>query len=88
MSATSLGQQQVAVSFRAYTFDTQLWGFDRDAPFNARQSELIGLAAAAPLSKRRQARLNLARFYLAKDMAPRPRLFSMSRSPTSEPRKT
>jgi tetratricopeptide (TPR) repeat protein len=70
LSATSLGQQQVSVSFRAYTFDTQLWGFDRDAPFNARQSELIGLAAAAPLTKRRQARLNLARFYLAKDMAP------------------
>ncbi len=70
LSATSLGQQQVAISFRAYTFDTQLWGFDRDSPFNARQSELIGLAAAAPLTKRRQARLNLARFYLAKDMAP------------------
>ena len=70
LSATSLGQQQVAISFRAYTFDTQLWGFDRDSPFNARQSELIGFAAAAPLTKRRQARLNLARFYLAKDMAP------------------
>ncbi len=70
LSATSLGQQQVSISFRAYTFDTQLWGFDRDSPFNARQSELIGLAAGAPLTKRRQARLNLARFYLAKDMAP------------------
>ena len=70
LSATALGQQQVAVSFRAYTFDTQLWGFDRDSPFNARQSELIGLAADAPIIKRRQARLNLARFYLAKDMAP------------------
>ena len=70
LSATSLGQQQVSISFRAYTFDTQLWGFDRDSPFSARQSELIGLAAAAPLTKRRQARLNLARFYLAKDMAP------------------
>ncbi|HEY6022560.1 MAG TPA: hypothetical protein VIV34_00085, partial [Pseudolabrys sp.] len=70
LSATSLGQQQVSTSFRAYTFDTQLWGFDRDAPFNARQSELIRLAAAAPSTKRRQARLNLARFYLAKDMAP------------------
>jgi tetratricopeptide (TPR) repeat protein len=70
LSATALGQQQVAVSFRAFTFDTQVWGFDRDAPFNSRQSELIGLAAAAPVSKRRQARFNLARFYLAKDMAP------------------
>jgi tetratricopeptide (TPR) repeat protein len=70
LSATALGQQQVAVSFRAFTFDTQVWGFDRDAPFNARQAELIGLAASAPVAKRRQARLNLARFYLAKDMAP------------------
>ena len=47
-----------------------MWGYDRDAPFNARQAELIRLAAAAPVSKRRHARLNLARFYLAKDMAP------------------
>jgi len=70
LSATALGQQQVAVNFRAFTFDTQLWGFDRDAPFNARQSELLGLAASAPISRRRQARLNLARFYLARDMAP------------------
>jgi tetratricopeptide (TPR) repeat protein len=73
LSATSLGQQHIATSFRAYTFDTQLWGFDRDAPFNARQSELIRLAAAAPPMKRRHARLNLARFYLARDMAPEAR---------------
>lgn len=70
LSSTALGQQQVEVNFRAYTFDTQLWGYDRDAPFNARQSELIRLAATAPPVRRRQARLNLARFYLAKDMAP------------------
>ncbi|HZP70906.1 MAG TPA: tetratricopeptide repeat protein [Pseudolabrys sp.] len=70
LSATALGQQPLATNFRAYTFDTQLWGYDRDAPFNSRQAELIRLAAAAPPSKRRYARLNLARFYLAKDMAP------------------
>ena len=70
LSATALGQQPLATNFRAYTFDTQLWGYDRDAPFNARQAELIRLAAAAPVSKRRHARINLARFYLAKDMAP------------------
>ena len=70
LSATALGQQPVATNFRAYTFDTQLWGYDRDAPFHARQAELIRLAAAAPMTKRRHARLNLARFYLAKDMAP------------------
>ena len=35
-----------------------------------RQSELMGLAASAPVANRRQARFNLARFYLARDMAP------------------
>ncbi|HEY0300981.1 MAG TPA: hypothetical protein VGC36_06600, partial [Rhizomicrobium sp.] len=60
---------QQAPGFRALTFDTQTWGFDRQAPFLARQSELIALAAAAPVSKRRLARFNLARFYLARDMA-------------------
>ena len=59
---------QQAPGFRSLTFDTQTWGFDRQAPFLARQSELIGLAAAAPVAKRRQARLNLARFYLAREM--------------------
>ncbi|HEY5217428.1 MAG TPA: tetratricopeptide repeat protein, partial [Pseudolabrys sp.] len=70
LSSTVVGQQQqVATNFRALTFDTQLWGFDREAKFNDRQSELIRTAAAAPESKRKQARLSLARFYLARDMA-------------------
>jgi len=61
-------QQQIAPGFRALTFDTQVWGFDRKAPYGARQSELIRLAAAAPETKRREARFNLARFYLAREM--------------------
>ena len=70
LSATLLGsEQQVAPYFRAMTFDTQLWGFDRQAKFSERQSELIGLAASAPRSRRKEARFNLARFYLAQDMA-------------------
>jgi tetratricopeptide (TPR) repeat protein/outer membrane biosynthesis protein TonB len=69
LSATALGQQQLATSFRVMTFDTQLWGFDRQAKFNDRQAELIRLAAEAPDSRRKQARFNLARFYLARDMA-------------------
>ncbi|HLA21072.1 MAG TPA: tetratricopeptide repeat protein [Pseudolabrys sp.] len=69
LSATALGQQQLAPSFRIMTFDTQLWGFDREAKFNDRQSELIRIASAAPNSRRKQARLNLARFYLAREMA-------------------
>lgn len=67
-AAVSGAQQQQAPGFRALTFDTQTWGFDRQTPFLARQSELIGLAAAAPVTKRRQARLNLARFYIAREM--------------------
>jgi tetratricopeptide (TPR) repeat protein len=67
-AAVSGAQQQQAPGFRALTFDTQTWGFDRQTPFLARQSELIGLAAAAPVAKRRHARLNLARFYIAREM--------------------
>ena len=69
LSPTAIGQQQLATSFRAMTFDTQLWGFDRNADYNKRQSDLIRTAAMAPPQKRRAARLNLARFYLARDMS-------------------
>ena len=69
LSSTALAQQQVTPSLRALTFDTQRWGFDRKALFSDRQSELVGLAAAAPQTRRRQARLNLARFYFAREMA-------------------
>ena len=69
LSLSALGQQQLAPSFRILTFDTQLWGFDRQAKFNDRQSELIRIASAAPNSRRKQARFNLARFYLAREMA-------------------
>jgi tetratricopeptide (TPR) repeat protein len=70
LSPTAIGQQQqLANRFRALSFDSQLWSFDREAKFSARQAELIRLAAMAPAAKRRQARLNLARFYLARDMS-------------------
>ena len=68
LSPTAIGQQELASSFRAVTFDTQLWGFNREAAFYARQSALIAKAAMAPPPKRRQARLDLARFYLAQNM--------------------
>jgi hypothetical protein len=55
---------------RGAPLDTQIWGFDRQANFLARQSELIAKAAAAPADKRMAARLDLARFYLARDMHP------------------
>jgi hypothetical protein len=56
-------------NFQPLVFDTQTWGFDRQANFRERQSDLIARAAAAPESKRRAARFDLARFYLARDMA-------------------
>jgi hypothetical protein len=49
-------------------FDSQLWGFDRQAPFTARQKELLEAAADAPETKRTAPRLDLARFYLSRDM--------------------
>ena len=69
LSSSTVGEQEATTNFRNLTFDTQLWGFDRKAPYQERQSELIRLAADAPPPRRRQARLNLARFYLARDMA-------------------
>ncbi len=69
LSPTAIGQQRLATSFRALTFDTQLWGFNRQAKYNARQSDLLFRAAMAPPPKRRNARLDLARFYLARGMS-------------------
>ena len=58
-----------SITFGPMMFDTQTWGFDRQAKFTDREGELISRAAAAPEAKRRAARLALARFYLARDMA-------------------
>jgi len=71
LSATSIGEDKQLVSEqRALSFDTQLWDFDRKGDFNARQADLVRQAALSQGSKRRQARLNLARFYLARDLDP------------------
>jgi tetratricopeptide (TPR) repeat protein len=53
---------------RSVTFDQQLWDFDRGADFAERQIELITGAAGAPPAKRSASRLDLARFYLARNM--------------------
>src|SRR5262249_12853164 len=67
LSTASLPERDAGNS-NPVMFDTQTWGFDRQAKFAARESELMARAAGAPESKRRAARLNLARFYLARDM--------------------
>src|ERR1051326_7314177 len=56
-----------AVSF---TLDAQLWGFDREADFVRRQMELMRGAAEAPELERSARRLELARFYLARELYP------------------
>ncbi|MDP1585605.1 MAG: tetratricopeptide repeat protein [Bradyrhizobium sp.] len=68
ISSTALSPEQTVSGLRATTFDPQVWGYDREAPYTDRQAELIRTAAAAPDVRRQQARLNLARFYLAREM--------------------
>jgi tetratricopeptide (TPR) repeat protein len=53
-----------------FTIDAQLWGFDREADFVRRQTELVRGAAEAPESERTARRLELARFYLARELYP------------------
>ncbi len=69
LSAAMDAQQQSAASFRATTFDNRLWSLDRDGSYYRRQSDLIRTAAAAAPGRQRVARLNLARFYLARHMS-------------------
>ena len=53
---------------RRHVLDAQSWGFDRQADFTERKSQLIHAAADAPDSRRLTARCDLARFFLARDM--------------------
>jgi hypothetical protein len=57
-------------ALRPVMFDAQVWGLDRQSIYGERQSQLIAAAAAAPAAKRLQQRLDLARFYIARDMYP------------------
>ena len=51
-----------------FVLDPHTWGFDREANFRDRQAQLIAAAAAPEEAQRAPARLNLARFYLARDL--------------------
>lgn len=55
-------------ALRPELFDSQQWGFDRQAAFLSRKATLIDAAAKAPEGRRTGPRLELARFYLARDM--------------------
>jgi tetratricopeptide (TPR) repeat protein len=54
----------------SFALDAQLWGFDREADFVRRQMELMRGAAEAPEVERTARRLELARFYLARELYP------------------
>ena len=69
LSAAADPDQQSAASFRATAFDNQIWSIDRSGNYYKRESELVRMAAAAPRGRRKVARLNLARFYLARHMS-------------------
>lgn len=84
LSLSSAGGVEIVTSVRNATFDPQTWNRDRKAKFEARQSELIRRAAAAPPNRRQQPRLDLARFYLARGMAAEARaVIDVARSDTA-----
>jgi tetratricopeptide (TPR) repeat protein len=64
-AAMKRGEQTV---LHRHVLDAQSWGFDRQADFRTRRSQLLMAAADAPESRRLPARCDLARFYLARDM--------------------
>ncbi len=68
--STSLQTVLRGSGLRPVMFDSQIWGSDREASYTERQSRLLAAAASAPDSKRLAPRLDLARFYLARDMYP------------------
>jgi tetratricopeptide (TPR) repeat protein len=53
---------------RSIVFDSTAWGQDQETSFRDRQAKLFDAAAAAPEGQRTAARLELARFYLARDL--------------------
>jgi len=69
LSATTLAKDGVISNLQDVSFDPQVWGFDRNAPFLPRQTELLNKAASAEPAKRKEARFNLARFYFNERMA-------------------
>ena len=64
----SVMSERNSVAFRPVVFDAQLWGFDKQSNFTERQYKLIAAAADAGDAKRGLPRMELARFYLSRDM--------------------
>ncbi len=68
-AALNGGPRSASIVYQPHVLDAQAWSFDRQASFGERKSELIRAAAEAKDGKRLIARADLARFYLAHDMA-------------------
>jgi hypothetical protein len=68
--STSLQTLLHGSRLRSAMFDSQLWGADQNSSYTERQANLIAAAAAAPATRRLAPRLDLARFYIARDMYP------------------
>ena len=70
LSATSASRraESNAQGMQSMLFDPQRWGFERAAAFQERKNRLINMAASASPARRTVARLELARFYLGRDM--------------------
>jgi tetratricopeptide (TPR) repeat protein len=66
--SSSIASGHRSRAFSPLVFDSQSWGFNRQANFLKRSAKLITDAAMAPPRKRLAAHLDLARFYLARDM--------------------
>jgi hypothetical protein len=68
--SSSLQSVLYGTALRPVMFDAQVWNLDRTAQFGERQTQLVTAAAAASPGKRLPQRLDLARFYLAREMYP------------------
>lgn len=68
LSGSIMASERNSASFHPVVFDAQLWGFDKQSNFTERQYKLVAAAADATDAKRGQPRMELARFYLSRDM--------------------
>jgi tetratricopeptide (TPR) repeat protein len=70
LSSAAAPAPKRAAGYNPLAFDAQVWGFDQQANFRDRQAQLLAVAAGVSEQKRAAARLELARFYLARGMYP------------------
>lgn len=68
LAVSAVAQSSTQALYRRHVIDVQAWGFDRQADFVQRKTQLSLAAADAPEAKRLPARCDLARFFLARDM--------------------